>query len=269
MCDFSAGGARLPQPSTHLCEGAPPCGLCLHCSAPPLPLHHHHHTHTPPQVLQCLYVCVCVHKQTSRCYLLIVLSPHLCILLPYSSIYISRKSWHTLLNTCFHIAMTSAIYAGGISLTSYPVVCQAISPDSTQSPHFDLSRASSVSYLTVTCDRLASSCTTPRCPPCCGSESAPGSSTKRLCGECHGSRTESLLLHLLSDLCSGQRASLTLTFFLCFEIGVRDQYDLCFQTDARVLVHGHPDCGPSKWVIVFMNQSPSVRKETLHYRVPL
>lgn len=28
---------------------------------------------------------------------------------------------------CFHIAMTTAIYAGGISLTSYPVVCQAVS----------------------------------------------------------------------------------------------------------------------------------------------
>uniref|UniRef100_A0A671UBY3 Adhesion G protein-coupled receptor A2 n=1 Tax=Sparus aurata TaxID=8175 RepID=A0A671UBY3_SPAAU len=47
-------------------------------------------------------------------------------ILHHSSIYISRKSWHTLLNTCFHIAMTSAIYAGGISLTSYPVVCQAV-----------------------------------------------------------------------------------------------------------------------------------------------
>uniref|UniRef100_A0A8C7Z8H7 Adhesion G protein-coupled receptor A2 n=1 Tax=Oryzias sinensis TaxID=183150 RepID=A0A8C7Z8H7_9TELE len=36
------------------------------------------------------------------------------------------KSWHTLLNTCFHIAMTTAIYAGGIGLTSYPVVCRAV-----------------------------------------------------------------------------------------------------------------------------------------------
>ncbi|XP_015226392.1 PREDICTED: G-protein coupled receptor 124 [Cyprinodon variegatus] len=44
----------------------------------------------------------------------------------HSSIQISRKSWHTLLNTCFHIAMTSAVYAGGISLTSYPLVCQAV-----------------------------------------------------------------------------------------------------------------------------------------------
>ncbi|KAM6945123.1 adhesion G protein-coupled receptor A2 [Lycodopsis pacificus] len=47
-------------------------------------------------------------------------------ILHHSSIHISRKSWHTLLNTCFHIAMTTAIYAGGICLTSYPVVCQAV-----------------------------------------------------------------------------------------------------------------------------------------------
>lgn len=47
-------------------------------------------------------------------------------ILHHSSIHISRKSWHTLLNMCFHIAMTTAIYAGGISLTSYPVVCQAV-----------------------------------------------------------------------------------------------------------------------------------------------
>ncbi|XP_068167414.1 LOW QUALITY PROTEIN: adhesion G protein-coupled receptor A2 [Antennarius striatus] len=47
-------------------------------------------------------------------------------ILHHSSIHISRKCWHTLLNTCFHIAMTTAIYAGGICLTSYPVVCQAV-----------------------------------------------------------------------------------------------------------------------------------------------
>lgn len=57
--------------------------------------------------------------------------------LSFSSIHISRKSWHTLLNTCFHIAMTTAIYAGGISLTSYPVVCQAVSAEFTQSPYLD------------------------------------------------------------------------------------------------------------------------------------
>lgn len=45
----------------------------------------------------------------------------------FSSVHISRKNWHTLLNTCFHIAMTTAIYAGGIRLNNYPVVCQAVS----------------------------------------------------------------------------------------------------------------------------------------------
>uniref|UniRef100_H2T8Y4 Adhesion G protein-coupled receptor A2 n=1 Tax=Takifugu rubripes TaxID=31033 RepID=H2T8Y4_TAKRU len=47
-------------------------------------------------------------------------------ILHQSSVHISRKKWHTLLNTCFHIAMTTAIYAGGIRLNNYPVVCQAV-----------------------------------------------------------------------------------------------------------------------------------------------
>ena len=64
-----------------------------------------------------------------------------------------------------------------------------------------------MSDLTETCDRWALRCTTRRCRPCCGSESAPGSSTKRRCGDCRGSWRESLLFHLLSDQCSGQGAS--------------------------------------------------------------
>uniref|UniRef100_A0A8C9T7K7 Adhesion G protein-coupled receptor A2 n=1 Tax=Scleropages formosus TaxID=113540 RepID=A0A8C9T7K7_SCLFO len=47
-------------------------------------------------------------------------------ILHHSSIHISRKSWHTLLNTCFHIAMTTAVFTGGITLTGYPVVCRAV-----------------------------------------------------------------------------------------------------------------------------------------------
>uniref|UniRef100_A0AAY4EXG3 Adhesion G protein-coupled receptor A2 n=1 Tax=Denticeps clupeoides TaxID=299321 RepID=A0AAY4EXG3_9TELE len=47
-------------------------------------------------------------------------------ILHHSSIRITRKSWHTLLNTSFHIAMTTTVFAGGITLTSYPVVCQAV-----------------------------------------------------------------------------------------------------------------------------------------------
>uniref|UniRef100_A0A8C2GMX9 Adhesion G protein-coupled receptor A2 n=1 Tax=Cyprinus carpio TaxID=7962 RepID=A0A8C2GMX9_CYPCA len=47
-------------------------------------------------------------------------------ILHHSSIRITRKSWHTLLNTSFHIAMTSAVFAGGITLTGYPIICQAV-----------------------------------------------------------------------------------------------------------------------------------------------
>ncbi|MFT7813474.1 adhesion G protein-coupled receptor A2-like, partial [Arapaima gigas] len=48
-------------------------------------------------------------------------------ILHHSSIHISRKTWHTLLNICFHIAMTTAVFTGGITLTGYPVVCRAAS----------------------------------------------------------------------------------------------------------------------------------------------
>lgn len=131
-----------------------------------------------------------------------------------STIHISRKSWHTLLNTCFHIAMTTAIYAGGISLTSYPVVCQAVSPHSTPCPFFWLVEYKPVAWSNCKpCNRWVSPCITPLCQPCCGSESVPGSSTKKLFGEHHGKLKESLLLLLLSDLCSGQWAQHTSTHF--------------------------------------------------------
>ncbi|XP_053573724.1 adhesion G protein-coupled receptor A2 [Bombina bombina] len=45
----------------------------------------------------------------------------------HSSIQISRKGWHMQLNLCFHIAMTSAVFAGGINLTGYLIVCQVVS----------------------------------------------------------------------------------------------------------------------------------------------
>ncbi|EAW63357.1 adhesion G protein-coupled receptor A2 [Homo sapiens] len=47
-------------------------------------------------------------------------------ILNHSSIRVSRKGWHMLLNLCFHIAMTSAVFAGGITLTNYQMVCQAV-----------------------------------------------------------------------------------------------------------------------------------------------
>ncbi|TSO88128.1 Adhesion G protein-coupled receptor A2 [Bagarius yarrelli] len=47
-------------------------------------------------------------------------------ILHHSSIRITRKSWHTLLNTCFHIAMMTAVFAGGITLINHPIACQAV-----------------------------------------------------------------------------------------------------------------------------------------------
>lgn len=37
-----------------------------------------------------------------------------------------------LLNLCFHIAMTSAVFAGGITLTNYLVICQTVSMTTTR-----------------------------------------------------------------------------------------------------------------------------------------
>lgn len=55
ILNFS-GGAWISQPYTYVCNGPPPCGLCMHFIASPLPLHRHHLTYTTPQVLQCVYI---------------------------------------------------------------------------------------------------------------------------------------------------------------------------------------------------------------------
>ncbi|XP_074856532.1 adhesion G protein-coupled receptor A1 isoform X2 [Carettochelys insculpta] len=44
----------------------------------------------------------------------------------HSTIRISRKGWHMLLNFCFHTALTFAVFAGGINRVKYPVICQAV-----------------------------------------------------------------------------------------------------------------------------------------------
>ncbi|KAG8594055.1 hypothetical protein GDO81_001041, partial [Engystomops pustulosus] len=43
----------------------------------------------------------------------------------HSTIRISRKGWHMLLNFCFHTALTFAVFAGGINRTGYPIICQS------------------------------------------------------------------------------------------------------------------------------------------------
>ncbi|XP_029465837.1 adhesion G protein-coupled receptor A1 isoform X2 [Rhinatrema bivittatum] len=44
----------------------------------------------------------------------------------HSTIRISRKGWHMLLNFSFHTALTFTVFAGGINRISYPIVCQAV-----------------------------------------------------------------------------------------------------------------------------------------------
>lgn len=67
--DFFLGSSRFPQLQPKCCESAPPCGLCLHCSAPPVPLHYHHYTHTASQV-------VCHIQKTSHFSWLLSASSH-------------------------------------------------------------------------------------------------------------------------------------------------------------------------------------------------
>ncbi|XP_048853938.1 adhesion G protein-coupled receptor A2 [Brienomyrus brachyistius] len=76
-------------------------------------------TPSPVELHQVVYTCTAI---LLLCLFTIIITH----ILHHSSIHISRKSWHTLLNTCFHIAMTTAVYTGGITLTGYPMVCQAV-----------------------------------------------------------------------------------------------------------------------------------------------
>ncbi|XP_056650790.1 adhesion G protein-coupled receptor A1 isoform X2 [Monodelphis domestica] len=58
--------------------------------------------------------------------LLCVFASILTYVVHHSTIRISRKGWHALLNLSFHTALTFAAFAGGINRTQYPTVCQAV-----------------------------------------------------------------------------------------------------------------------------------------------
>lgn len=199
MFHFSLGSSHLPKLQLSLCEGAPPCGLRMHCSAASLPLHHHHYAHTTPQV-------VCwsnfVLALAIGCFFLIIFSS-VCFLQFHTDIkkklahsaeylfphrhdisYLCRRHKPNQLSSCLSGSM---FYLTVLFLTT----CM-------------LSFTSS--HIAAVCDRWVSLFTTPLCQHCCGLGSAPGSFTKRLCGEHPGRQKESLPLHLLSDLCSGQWA---------------------------------------------------------------
>ncbi|KAG9339135.1 hypothetical protein JZ751_024166 [Albula glossodonta] len=44
----------------------------------------------------------------------------------HRSVRISRKCWHMLVNLCFHIFLTCAVFVGGITQTRHASVCQAV-----------------------------------------------------------------------------------------------------------------------------------------------
>ncbi|XP_037742475.1 adhesion G protein-coupled receptor A2 isoform X1 [Chelonia mydas] len=74
----------------------------------------------PAEVLHpVLYTCTAL-------LLLCLFTTIITYIINHSTIHISRKCWHILLNLCFYIAMTSAVFAGGITLTNYMIVCQAV-----------------------------------------------------------------------------------------------------------------------------------------------
>uniref|UniRef100_A0A452IZT0 Adhesion G protein-coupled receptor A2 n=1 Tax=Gopherus agassizii TaxID=38772 RepID=A0A452IZT0_9SAUR len=79
-----------------------------------------HEAAGPAEVLHpVLYTCTAL-------LLLCLFTTIITYIINHSTIHISRKCWHMLLNLCFYIAMTSAVFAGGITLTNYMIVCQAV-----------------------------------------------------------------------------------------------------------------------------------------------
>ncbi|XP_065603223.1 adhesion G protein-coupled receptor A2 [Cyrtonyx montezumae] len=74
----------------------------------------------PVEVLHpAMYTCTAV-------LLLCLFTTIITYIVHHGTIHITQKCWHMLLNLCFHMAMTSAVFAGGITLTGYLVVCQAV-----------------------------------------------------------------------------------------------------------------------------------------------
>ncbi|XP_063167507.1 adhesion G protein-coupled receptor A2 [Candoia aspera] len=79
-----------------------------------------HDSKSPAEVLHpVIYSCTAL-------LLLCLFTTIIIYIINHSTIHIAQKCWHMLLNLCFHIAMTSAVFAGGITLTNYIAICQAV-----------------------------------------------------------------------------------------------------------------------------------------------
>lgn len=63
---------------------------------------------------------------TSVILLLCLLTIIISYIYHHKSVRVSKKSWHMLVNLCLHIALTCAVFVGGINQTAHASVCQAV-----------------------------------------------------------------------------------------------------------------------------------------------
>ncbi|KAJ6632913.1 hypothetical protein lerEdw1_014591 [Lerista edwardsae] len=115
---WRAEGCRLlslePNVTTVSCQHLSNVAVLMELSTFP------RESQSPAEVLHpVIYTCTAL-------LLLFLFATIITYIVNHSTIHISRKCWHMLLNLCFHIAMTSAVFAGGITLTNYLEICQAV-----------------------------------------------------------------------------------------------------------------------------------------------
>ncbi|KAM4851831.1 adhesion G protein-coupled receptor A1 isoform 1-T1 [Thomomys bottae] len=98
--------------------------------------------------------------------LLCLLASILTYVVHRSTIRISQKGRHALLNFCFHTALTFAVFAGGINRTKYPILCQAVGI----ALHY--STLSTMLWIGVTARNIYKQ-VTKKAPPCPGADQPP------------------------------------------------------------------------------------------------
>ncbi|XP_057164709.1 adhesion G protein-coupled receptor A1 isoform X2 [Ursus arctos] len=83
-----------------------------------------------------------------------------------NAIRISRKGRHTLLNFCFHAALTFTVFAGGVNRTKYPILCQAVGI------LLHYSTLATMLWIGVTARNIYKQVTR-KAPPCPGADQPP------------------------------------------------------------------------------------------------
>ncbi|XP_007934973.1 adhesion G protein-coupled receptor A1 [Orycteropus afer afer] len=98
--------------------------------------------------------------------LLCLLASIITYVLHHSAIRISRKGRHTLLNFCFHAALTFTVFAGGINRTKSPILCRAVGI------LLHYSTLSTMLWIGVTARNIYKQVTR-KAPPCTGTDQPP------------------------------------------------------------------------------------------------